>query len=196
MVEESKAKLPKAVFGAEVSPALLAQSARVYLANQRKAHAKTKTRAEVEGSTRKIYKQKGTGKARHGSIRAPIFVGGGISHGPTGGQNYKLTMSSKMGRLATMGALSAKAKAGEITVLSGAEKASGKTSQVVKMVKPGALVVSLIDLTKFNQAVRNIEGVRIAYANSLNAYQVMAHKMLVIAEPALQVLEKKYATAN
>src|SRR3989344_4073637 len=80
--------LPVKVFGVKADPALLAQAVRIYLGNQRKSSAKTKTRAEVEGSTRKIYRQKGTGRARHGSIRAPIFVGGGIAHGPDGSQNY------------------------------------------------------------------------------------------------------------
>jgi large subunit ribosomal protein L4 len=74
--------LPEAVFGAKPNKALIAQAVRVYLANQRQGNASTKTRGEVIGTTKKIYRQKGTGRARHGAAKAPIFVGGGIAHGP------------------------------------------------------------------------------------------------------------------
>src|SRR3990167_4404213 len=80
--EQKTVELPKEIFSVAVNPSLLAQSVRVFLVNQRQGNVSVKTRGEVIGSTRKIYRQKGTGKARHGAIKAPIFVGGGIAHGP------------------------------------------------------------------------------------------------------------------
>ena len=89
-----KIALPGEIFGEKVNKALLAQAVRVYLANQRQGNASTKTRGEVEGSTRKIYRQKGTGRARHGSVRAPIFVKGGIVFGPKP-RDFSLDMPKK-----------------------------------------------------------------------------------------------------
>lgn len=174
----------------------MAQAVRVYRGNQRTASAKTKTRAAVEGSTRKIFRQKGTGNARHGSVRAPIFVGGGIAHGPSGAQNYKLNMTSGMKKLAVLGALAAKAKSKAVVVLSGVEKANGKTSQVAKLVEKKSLVVTSLSLPKFNLACRNIEGVEIAYTHNLNPYQILTHKKLFIAEPAVKELTTRYARTN
>src|SRR5207248_616028 len=94
-----KVSLPKEIFAETVNKKLLAQAVRVYLANKRQGNASTKTRGEVEGSTRKIYRQKGTGNARHGSIRAPIFVKGGIVHGPRP-RDFSLGLSKKMRRKA------------------------------------------------------------------------------------------------
>src|SRR3989344_5604580 len=104
----SKLSLPKEIFGVRVNERLIAQAVRVYLANQRKGTASTKTRGEVRGSTRKIWRQKGTGRARHGSRKAPIFVGGGIAHGPRGVTAASLKLTKKMRRLALFGALTDK----------------------------------------------------------------------------------------
>src|SRR5581483_3879222 len=107
--------LPSEVFGVEENPHLLAQAVRVYLANQRQGTVSTKTRGEVQGSTRKIYRQKGTGRARHGGIRAPIFVHGGIVFGPKP-REFSLSMPQKMRRLALFTALSGKVKDGELKI--------------------------------------------------------------------------------
>src|SRR3990167_7073702 len=119
--------LPKEIFGVEVKPQLLAQAVRVWLSNQRKAFAKTKTRKDVAKTTAKMFKQKGTGRARHGSYAAPIFVGGGVAHGPSGEQNYRMELPKHLKRKALAGALTEKAKAGELTILTGGEKAQGKS---------------------------------------------------------------------
>jgi LSU ribosomal protein L4P len=118
--------LPPEIFAAEVNPPLMAQAVRVYLANQRKAHPKTKTRAEVNRTKAKWYRQKGTGRARHGSRAAPIFVGGGVAHGPTGEQNYQLKMPKKMKKAALFSALTSKFKEKEILVVKGLEKIEPK----------------------------------------------------------------------
>ena len=191
------AVLSAKVFGVEVDPALLAQAVRVYLGNQRKSSAQTKTRGEVAGSTRKIYRQKGTGRARHGAIRAPIFVGGGIAHGPTGGQNYSAKLPPKMSRKALLGALFTKASGKQISVIADPQKASGKTNQTAWLVRLGrgqsTLVISTFQLDKFNRACRNLARTDVIYAQQLNTYQVLAHQRLFVAQPALDELTKTYA---
>ena len=103
-----KIEVPKAVFGAKVNEILLAQYRRVFLNNQRRAKPKSKTRGEVTGSGKKIWRQKGTGRARHGDRYANIFVGGGVAHGPTGKENYSLKLTRKMRQSALSSALSQK----------------------------------------------------------------------------------------
>ncbi len=182
------------IFGVEVNPRFLAQAVRVHLNNLRRSPAKVKTRAEVEGSTRKIYRQKGTGKARHGSIRAPIFVGGGIAHGPDGTQNYSAKLPIKMRKLAIVESLSAKAHDKQITVITGVDKASGKTKQLAWLATgKSCLVVSTPLEVKFNLAVQNLDSTDVAYANQLNAHQVLGHSQLFVTEPALELLNKTYA---
>src|SRR3989337_4248642 len=114
--DAEKTVLPKDVFEKKVKPVILAQAVRVWLSNQRAANAKTKTRTEVSKTTAKMYKQKGTGRARHGSYSAPIFVGGGVAHGPTGGENWKLKLPAKMTKKALLGALSIRAREKKLIV--------------------------------------------------------------------------------
>ncbi len=185
--------LPAQVFGVKPNPTLLAQAVRIYLGNRRRTAAKTKTRGEVAGSTRKIFKQKGTGRARHGAIRAPIFVGGGIAHGPAGNQNYSASLPTVMRRQAMLGSLSAKAAAKQVVVVS-PDRATGKTGQVTWLAdSQSMLVVTTLAATKFNLAVRNLDRTDVLPANQLNAYAVLAHTKLVIIEPALEELVKMYA---
>ncbi len=182
------------VFGVEVNPRFLAQAVRVHLSNLRRSPAKVKTRAEVEGSTRKIYRQKGTGKARHGSIRAPIFVGGGIAHGPDGTQNYSAKLPIKMRKLAIVESLSSKAHDKEVAVIVGVDKATGKTKQLAWLTNgKRALVVSTPAEVKFNLAVGNLDKTDVAYANQLNAHLVLGHSQLFVTEPALELLTKTYS---
>lgn len=194
-----KITLPKGVFGTEASPTLLAQAVRVYLANQRAASAKTKTRGEVEGSTKKIFRQKGTGRARHGAIRAPIFVGGGISHGPDGMQHFELEMPKKMRKLAMAGALNEKADAKQITIIDGASKATGKTREAsalrtkMEMATDKILMVSQGSQKKLDLGWRNLNKVTVTHVNALNAYTVLAHKQIVFTQEALDALAKQYA---
>ena len=185
--------LPKDVFEVKVKPQLLAQVARVWLANQRKSPAKTKTRGEVAKTTAKMYKQKGTGRARHGSYAAPIFVGGGVAHGPSGEQNYKMSLPVKMRRLDLLGALSAKAEAKQVMVVTGSEKASGKTKQVGWLMGERGLVVAANNQDKFKQAIRNLRAIRLTSVNSLSAYDVLANKRLILTKETLAELKKTYA---
>ncbi len=185
--------LPKAVFGAEINRPLLAQALRVYLNNQKGHFSNTKTRGEVEGSTRKIYKQKGTGRARHGGIRAPIFVGGGIALGPKSRQAL-LELPRKMKRAALISALSQKHLDKDIYAVSGLEKATGKTSQLSKFLKTlgkkSILIVSeKNDMAK--RAVQNLKGINLISTDEINTFEVIKAQSLIFTKGAVEALEKK-----
>lgn len=179
--------LSEALFGAKVNKDLLAQSVRVFLANQREGGARSKTRGMVEGSSRKIYRQKGTGKARHGSIRAHIFVGGGVVFGPVP-RDYHLTMTKQMRRGALVSALSAKKSdviimdglesLGKTKLIAGALTAADATDKILLVVPQGS--------TGLIKAARNINSVDIIGARDLHPYAVMTHKKIVFTKAAME----------
>lgn len=176
------------LFGAKVNKDLLAQSVRVYLANQREGGARSKTRGMVEGSTRKIYRQKGTGKARHGSIRAPIFVGGGVVFGPVP-RDYHLKMTKQMKRGALVSALSSRKS--DVIVVDGLESLEAKTKSVAQsLVSAGAtgkvLLVVAAGSTGLIRAARNIKGIDIIGAKDLHPYAVITHKKIVFTKSAME----------
>lgn len=183
--------LPKEIFGQKVNKNLLAQAVRVYETNQKGHFGSTKTRGEVRGSTAKIYKQKGTGRARHGAIRAPIFVGGGITFGPKP-RKVRLTLPQKMKKAALISALSSKMADKQILGLSGLEKATGKTKEMAKLLDKLAVKNGLIvtDKKKVYQAVRNIPKLLVLPTNQLNAYEILKHQKLLLTKEALRDLKK------
>ena len=186
-----KVELPKSLFGGVVSARLMAQAVRVFLANQRQSGAKVKTRGEVARSTRKIYRQKGTGRARHGSKGAPIFVGGGVAHGPTGEQNYRLAMSKKMRKAALRSALTSKLKKKEIWVVTELDKVRGKTKEIEGLLASLKITgkVSLVlpkKWEKVERAARNIRGVRLLLVKQLNTYAVLNGGKLIWAKESLE----------
>lgn len=200
--------LPKEIFGQKINEALLTQAVRVYSTNLKALPASTKTRGEVEGSTAKIYRQKGTGRARHGSIRAPIFVGGGIVFGPRF-RKVRLDLPKKMKKAALLSALSAKVAEGNITGISGIEKISGKTKQMVEFLmklnskidpklvatdKKSKLSSILIITGKRNDnlehAVANIPKVNTLPIGRINAFEVIRHELLLISKDAAEGLVK------
>jgi len=194
--------LPKEIFGAKINKVLLAQAVRVYLANQRKGTHSTKTRGEVEGSTAKIYRQKGTGRARHGSKRAPIFVKGGIVFGPKP-RDYSLKLPKKMRRLALFSSLTAKKDEGKIIVLSGLEKIEAKTNKMVDVIKnlkleeknKKILLITPDTINAFEnvyKAGRNLKGVSIISAKMLNTYEVLNAKTLLFMKASIEVLENTF----
>ncbi len=186
--------LPKELFGAEVNDALLGQAMRVYNNNLRGHFSNTKTRGEVEGSTRKIYAQKGTGRARHGAVRAPIFVGGGIALGPKSRKTV-MDLPKKMKKAALISALSYKAKAGEIVAVSNLDKATGKTKEmaglVKKISKKSILIIADGKMDLAQRAMGNLKGVEWVNAGELNAYEVIKHQCLVLTREAVEKLQKK-----
>lgn len=192
-----KTTLPEKVFGVKVEKTLLAQAARVFLSNQRTASSKTKTRGEIAKTTAKMFKQKGTGRARHGSYSAPIFVGGGISHGPDGRQNYTKKMTAKMNKLALAQALSDKANDKRIMAVTGADKIKGKTQEVVDLVKKAdikgkILVVGTAEQKTWTRAWKNVASARVVSTHQINAFLVIANKNLFMTVEAVKELAKKY----
>lgn len=189
-------ELPEEIFGVKMNKALIAQAVRVYLANQRQGSASTKTRGQVRGSTRKIYRQKGTGRARHGAVRAPIFVHGGIAHGPKP-KDYSLKLPQKMKKKALYSVLSAKLKEGALSVVADIEKTDGKTKSVVNLFKTigkkKTKTLFVIDSRHENilRAIRNIQGVTYEYVYKLHAYGVLENKRVFFTKNAIDALKKQ-----
>lgn len=185
-----KMTLPHDLFAVKVNKPLLAQAVRVYLANQRSGSASTKTRGEVEGSTRKIYKQKGTGRARHGGIRAPIFVGGGIVFGPKP-RDYSLKFPKVMKKVALASALTSQLADGNIIVVDGLGKLTPKTKFMAKALaavgtSANTLLVTTQKADGVVRASRNLAGVDTIGAVSLNAYTLISHKKIVFMKEAIK----------
>lgn len=192
--ESGSLDLPKTIFGALVNKPLLAQALRVYLNNAKGHYSHTKTRGEVEGSTRKIYKQKGTGRARHGGIRAPIFVGGGIALGPKS-RKVTLDLPKKMKKASLISALSQKLLDKQIYGLSGLDKATGKTQEFAKFIKnikmKSALIVTDKTSEHAQRATSNIKSVNLIPAGELNALEVIKAQSLIFTKDAVEALESR-----
>ena len=186
--------LSDAVFGAEVNPGLLHEVVQMYLANKRQGTADTKTRAEVSGGGRKPWRQKGTGRARHGSIRSPLWRKGGIVFGPHP-REYGWSMPKKARRAALRQALSAKVKNGELIVVDSFELEAPKTREVAALLKNlnvegKAFIVTAEEDTNIYKSARNIPGVRANAARNLNAYEVLAASKLVLTQDAVAKVEE------
>ncbi len=192
------ATLPDELFGTEVNQQLLAQAVRVYLSNQRQATAKTKTRSEINATTSKWYRQKGTGRARHGAKSAPIFVGGGVAHGPSGTQNYSLAMSKQMKRKALACALSLKLSQGEVVVLDGIGKVESRTKAAAKVLQNLSLYGAKSSLIVYQPSENitrswsNLEKSRLMQAHMLNTYSVLNGGTLIIDKQTLTNLKDIY----
>ncbi|MBI4009034.1 50S ribosomal protein L4 [Candidatus Roizmanbacteria bacterium] len=188
-------ELPKDIFSAKVNQKLLAQYIRVYFANQRQGTASTKTRGEVVGSTRKIYRQKGTGRARHGDIKAPIFVGGGVVGGPRP-KDFSLKMNKKQTKKALFASLTLKIKENNILgINSQFLKMDPKTKLLVKFLKTLNLakksvlfVLAKVEKSNFTLAARNLSNVTILDSKSVNPFQVLKSQKIFITQDGLQVL--------
>ncbi|EKE14711.1 MAG: 50S ribosomal protein L4 [uncultured bacterium] len=195
--EQKTIELPKEIFAVAENRSLLTQAVRVYLVNQRQGNVKVKTRSEVIGSTRKIYRQKGTGKARHGAIKAPIFVGGGVAHGPKQ-KDYNLKFNKKEKKIALYGALSIKFKEKKIYGLD--EKAlimKTKTKTVFDFLKTlklfgknNLVIMKKMETNNLVLSMRNIPGLSFVDVNSLNPYLILKSSSLIFVENALEVFSK------
>lgn len=186
--------VPSTFFEHNADTSIIAQAVRVYLHNQREGSAAVKTRGQVEGSTRKIYRQKGTGRARHGSVRAPIFVGGGVVFGPVPGRSKRL-MPKKMKRLALQSALRDQYINGNILVVDGLELVKSKTKYMAEALsRIGSLNNMLLIVTSNHtnvlKATRNIKTVDVITSANLNSFVVLKHKPLVFMKPAFSELAK------
>jgi large subunit ribosomal protein L4 len=191
-------ELPPQIFNAKINNSLMSQAVRVYLANQRQGTSKTQDRGEVNATTKKIWQQKGTGRARHGSKRAPIFVGGGRVFGPTP-RDLSLSISKKMKTLALFSALSSKLKDGEIKIIKGLEAIAPKTKLVAEVfknleIKRASKVLLVMpkagkESENVYRASRNIEGVEILSANSLNTYKVLDNTLVLLMRDSIDSLK-------
>ena len=188
--------LKEEIFGIIPNEAIVHSVIVNYLANQRQGTQSTKTRAEVRGGGKKPWRQKGTCRARQGSIRAPHWVGGGIALGPKPrSYNYKLNKKEK--RLAIKSCLSSKVNESELTVLNSLELKEIKTKEVVRVLNNLKLEgKTLILLPESNEIVqksaRNIEGVKTLSVNTINAYDLVNYKNLVVTLDTVKKLEEVY----
>ena len=186
--------LDEALFGLEPRADILHRVVRWQRNNAQAGTHKVKTRSEVSYSTKKIYRQKGTGGARHGARSAPIFRGGGIYKGPTP-RSHGHELTKKFRKLGLCHALSAKFKAGELVIIDAASS-EGKTSALAKQIKnlgwKRALVIDgpLVD-ESFAQAARNIEGLDILPTMGANVYDILKRDTLVITKAGIEALEAR-----
>jgi len=196
--EQKTIELPKEVFAFTPNKSLITQAIRVYLVNQRQGNVKVKTRSEVIGSTRKIYRQKGTGKARHGAIKAPIFVGGGVAHGPKQ-KDYNLKFNKKEKKIALYGALSTKLKENKIfgleekalTMKPKTKTVSNFLSELKLIGKNNLMILKKLETNNLVLAMRNIPNISFVDVNSLNPYLVLKSSSLIFVENALEVFKIK-----
>lgn len=190
------AKLSKDIFGVEVkSHQLLKQAYEAYLANGRENLAVTKTRGLVRGGGRKPWKQKGTGRARFGSSRNPIWRGGGIVFGPTGEENYTLKLSTTCKRVALRQALTLANTSDKLIVMEKLASKEGKTADMVKLLKKvgvtrDALVVVDTKTPELIMSTANLQNVMLVSAKYLNVFDIMNADHIVLTSDALKVVDE------
>jgi large subunit ribosomal protein L4 len=186
-------ELAPSVFEANISRNLMHQALVRQLANARRGTHKAKSRSEINRTTRKWYRQKGTGRARHGSRKAPIFVGGGVAHGPKP-RSYRKDMPRKMRRAAIRSALSAKASTGDIVILENLEMERPKTKDMVKVLSKltgaeSTLVLVADSNDNVEMSSRNLANVKALRANYLNIRDILGHRKIVVPIPALELIQ-------
>ena len=189
--------LAESIFGIEPNAAVMHHMVVNYLANQRQGTQSALTRAEVSGGGRKPWRQKGTGRARQGSTRAPQWTHGGIVFAPKP-RSYRFTVNKKVRRLAMKSAFSSKAAANEIIVIDAIKADAYKTKVIAEMLKAiGAEKKALIVLpevdAKVIKSASNIKGVKTAQVNTLNVYDILNADKLVIVKDAVSKIEEVYA---
>ena len=193
----SDVELAENVFGIEPNEAIVHSVLVNYLANQRQGTQSTKTRAEVRGGGRKPWRQKGTGRARQGSIRAPQWVKGGIALGPKP-RSYKYTVNKKERRLAIKSLLSSKVIEKELTVVDKLELSEIKTKTMVKALADlkveGKTLIVLADKNEnVLMSSRNIEGVKTILLNNINVFDLLKYNNLVLPLETVKKIEEVYA---
>jgi len=194
---QGEATLPEAAFGADPNEHVLWEAVRNHLANRRQGTAKVKHRSEVSGGGKKPWRQKGTGRARSGSSRSPVWVGGARAFGPTP-RDYGYTLPRKIRRLALRSALSAKAGADQVRVVTDFHVAEGKTREVAQVLKSlevhrqrCLLVVPEHD-ADLARAARNIPSLQVREVRLLNPYEVLHAECLLIMQSAVPKLEEAW----
>ena len=189
-------QLAESVFGFEVNADVLHQVVVAQLANKRQGTQSAKTRAEVSGGGIKPWRQKGTGRARQGSIRAPQWIHGGIVFAPKP-RDYRVSIPKSMRRVAMKSALSSKVVDNNMLVLESLELAAPKTKEMIAILKALNVKKTLIVVAESNENVyksaRNIEGVSVIPANNLNVYDILKYDNFIVTKDAVSKIEEVYA---
>jgi len=193
----SEIELSKAVFGIAPNEAVVHEAVKAELANRRQGTHSTKTRGEVSGGGKKPWRQKGTGRARHGSIRSPIWRHGGVVFGPKP-RDYSIHLPKKKKHLAMRSALSAKLAEGEIVVVDRLAMEGFSTKRMIQVlnnlqVKPKTMLVLDSNDLKVKKSADNIPGVNYTIAPSLSLVEVLKAQRLIITQGAIPMIEEVYA---
>ncbi len=203
-------ELNPAVFAVSASEALVHQVAVAQTANARPVLAHTKTKGEVRGGGRKPWRQKGTGRARAGSIRSPLWKGGGVTFGPRKERNFSQKINIKMKRKATLGVLSDRVRTGNLVLVDKLELAEAKTKQAAAIIanfvnkglagkfqqaskKTNILLMTAEPDEKVERAMKNLTGVKILKTNNINIIDLLKYRNIVLTIAAAQQLEKQYS---
>ncbi len=194
---ETKKILDKNIFEVPMNSNLVHQIATSQMSNRRQVVAHTKTRGEVSGGGKKPWRQKGTGKARHGSIRSPIWVGGGVTFGPRNERNFKKDVPKKMKRKALFMLLTEKLKNDSLIIVDSFDIKEIKTKEVKKMIDSldlkGSVLIALEDLNEtIIKSVRNIEKVATIQAKDLNCLDVLSYKYLVVTKKGIEKISETF----
>jgi len=196
------AKLDKAVFGVKVeNHHLLKEAYLTYLANGRSNYAKTKKRGEVRGGGQKPWRQKGTGRARFGSSRNPIWTGGGVAFGPTGNENYSRKLSTSSKRIALRQALSLAAEADKLKIIDSLDFKEAKTKPTLalltKIGADGTVLVVLEERSGLSErATRNLKNVKTVSAKYLSVFDILNADQIVITSKALDIVHEWLGAKN
>lgn len=184
------------IFNVPVKSSVLHQVVNMQLANRRAASASVKHRGEVQGSTRKLYRQKGTGRARRGDIKSPLLRGGGVVFGPDG-RTYAFKVPKKIRKLALKMALSSKLKTEELIVLDRLELPQIKTKDFISILNSLKLKNALIVTEEKNENLelssRNVPDIKVLKSEGLNVYDILKFKTLILLEPAIKNIERRLA---
>jgi large subunit ribosomal protein L4 len=188
-------ELSDAVFGAELNEGLIHAAVRNYLANSRQGTVGTKTRGDVSGAGRKLWKQKGTGRARIASLRSPLWKGGGNVHGPQP-RDWSYNMPKKMRRGALRSALSERLREGNVIVLDGFTLGQAKTKDFVSSLatlglEGKTLIVDSLENENLLLAARNVKRAKVINSFELNVYDLLYHEKLVLSRAAVEELAKR-----
>ncbi|MGH9824805.1 MAG: 50S ribosomal protein L4 [Blastocatellia bacterium] len=194
--EVGEVELSDSVFGAPLNKALIYSALKNYLANQRSGTSATKTRGDTSGSGKKLWKQKGTGRARISSLRSPLWKGGGNAHGPQP-RDWSYTIPKKMRRGAICSALSERLREGGVTVIDSFDLPSPKTKDFAGALKSlglgGGFILVVDSLNNKNLALssRNLPNVRYITPEGINVYEVLSHERVAISKDAIAALDQR-----
>ena len=192
-------ELLDAVFSAKINKTLVSSVLYKTNANFKGRHAKTKQQNEIKGSTSKIYAQKGTGNARHASRKAPIFVGGGVAHGPKGELAYKKRKLNKAEKKISISSLiTEKNKHKSLVILADFKDQIKKTKEISNLLNKLSIINALIILDKSSKdniykAIRNIPNIKVTDINHFSAFDIAKYKKIVFSETSVKELEKRYS---